>query len=735
MESDYEESKKREIKEIVKKYKERIIKSLGEDEEEYIRTSDYKIFRQSFLPKKLTLYEKAAKKASQILKFNVDKKTKEKLELAIRTCHLNITPQDAVSLPFLFLGIFLFLAIMSAALLLILNQYNMFFPLVILILGILGFVYLRNLPFLFAKSWRMKASSQMIQATFYIVTYMRHTSNLENAVIFASQYTEPPLSLDLKRVIWELETGDYSNIVDAMEDYLYLYRDTNPEFLESFHLIVSSLLESEEHRRVGALDKSLNILLEETHDKMLHYAQELRTPVLMLNMLGVVLPILGLMLMPMLVAFMPEIKWYWLALLYNLILPAGVYYYVRNIIATRPSGIGAGFSLIKKKTSFRFIKMLPVLIIAALFIIIGLVPIILHTAKGDDYDICLIKESSKYKVITGDIESYKVEHPTMKKEVCFLEYVTVNDPDTKKTFIQGPYGYPSVIFSLFIIFALALVISTYFKYKVKDIIKIRDETKEIEDEFMSILFQLGNRLADGIPAEMAIPSVAKTIKASKASKFFEIVTHNLRRLGLGLRQAIFDKDVGAINLYPSHLIKSSMQIMVDATKKGPIIAAKVLMTISNYVKEIRRVEERLRDLLAESLSSIKSEISFLAPGLSGFVVGMSSLFAIVLVKLAQVSSTSLPGQVEQGQLGSIMQFLRPGISVYFLQIVIGLYLIEIIIILTVLYNALLYGDDEIERQYLISQNLRHSIKIYMLVSIFMILFVAMFAGKFLHNIR
>ena len=95
-----------------------------------------------------------------------------------------------------------------------------------IILGGLAYIYTNNLPYLLAKSWRMKASSQMIQCTFYIVTYMRHTSNLENAVIFASNYIDPPLALDLKRVIWLLESGVYSNISDAMEDYLKNYEDT-----------------------------------------------------------------------------------------------------------------------------------------------------------------------------------------------------------------------------------------------------------------------------------------------------------------------------------------------------------------------------------------------------------------------------------------------------------------------------------------------------------------------------
>ena len=49
---------------------------------------------------------------------------------------------------------------------------------------------LQRLPYYLANSWRMKASNQMVLCTFYLVTYMRHTSNLELAVDFAPVVVE-----------------------------------------------------------------------------------------------------------------------------------------------------------------------------------------------------------------------------------------------------------------------------------------------------------------------------------------------------------------------------------------------------------------------------------------------------------------------------------------------------------------------------------------------------------------
>jgi len=46
----------------------------------------------------------------------------------------------------------------------------------------------------------------MVLCIFYVVTYMRHTSNLELAVEFASQHLSAPLNLDLRKVLWDVET-------------------------------------------------------------------------------------------------------------------------------------------------------------------------------------------------------------------------------------------------------------------------------------------------------------------------------------------------------------------------------------------------------------------------------------------------------------------------------------------------------------------------------------------------
>jgi multisubunit Na+/H+ antiporter MnhG subunit len=103
---------------------------------------------------------------------------------------------------------------------------------------------------------------------------------------------------------------------------------------------MSSLYETSDERRLSLLDKSLDVILDETYERMLHYAQNLKGPITILHMLGVILPILGLVILPLVVSFMSTVKWYHIATLYNIILPVLVYLVGKNVLSKRPTGYG-----------------------------------------------------------------------------------------------------------------------------------------------------------------------------------------------------------------------------------------------------------------------------------------------------------------------------------------------------------------------------------------------------------
>src|SRR3989344_5479534 len=323
---------------------------------------------------------------------------------------------------------------------------------------------------------------------------------------------------------------------------------------------------------------------------MLHYAQDLKNPITMLNMLGVVLQILGLVIFPLVGSFLGGlVKWYHVAFLYNIILPIVVFTLGLNVLSKRPTGY-AESQLSKELMSSQKKPLGSAIIIAFLFVVIAFFPILVH-AVNPAADINL-----------GD---------------SFGNFLGYQDEGK-----YGPFGIGALLLSFFIPVGLALAFSFYFKAKTKKLIEIRNETKDLEKEFASSLFQLGTRLGDGIPAEIAFRDVAKNMEGTPTGN-----------LGMGIKEAIFNNKTGAITKYPSSIVISSMEVLLESAKKGPKVASQSLLSISRYVERIQQVNERLRDLLSETISSMKSQISFLTPAIAGIVVGIASMIVNIIVQL------------------------------------------------------------------------------------------------------
>ncbi len=731
------------VSELAAKYKRELERGLSKEEPveaKPITTKEYQEFKKEFMPGHMTLYEKVCNFSEKVFKLKPDSKTEPNIQEAINICHLNITPTGAISFAYLGPVVFILIGVLATlfAPALTGGETSMFFIMFFILAGLVLIFPLTKLPEFLANSWRMKASNQMVLCIFYVVTYMRHTSNLERAINFASDHLTPPLSLDLKKVIWDVETEKFESVKESLDRYLRTWKKWNMEFIEAFHLIESSLFEGEEKNRLATLDKALSVMLNETYEKMLHYAQNLKSPITMIHMMGIILPILGLVILPLVVSFMENVQWYHLAMLYNVILPVSVFYLVKNTLAKRPTGYGETditeenpelkkFKNVVVKVGGSELKLNPLVICTVLclvFIFIAFSPIIIHAVQEDPrWDLVIIedpREGYVFRTIDSDTSSEELS----QVKFSFLEYrVSRVNPGE----LLGPYGVGASVLSLGIPLGIGVAgIGLYYRLRTKNIIDIRKKAKKLEEEFASALFQMGNRLADGIPAEIAFGKVASVMEGTVSGAFFRTVEMNIRRLGMGIERAIFDPKAGALMEFPSKTIDSSMKVLVDSVKKGPLIASQALINVSRYIKEIHKVDERLKDLMADISSDIKSQINFLTPTISGIVIGITSMITTIIGKLGQqlerIQETAGAAQAG-GTAGGLVDLFGDGIPAYYFQIIVGIYVIQIIYILTVMSNGIENGSDTVSRDYLVGKNIIRSVGLYVLVSlIVMVLF-------------
>lgn len=662
-------------------------------EEEDLTSVDYEAFRVETLPLGSSYYEKTANFCEKILNLKPDKKEEAKIGKYLFTAHLNCTPTGVLSTSIFFM---LFFIMLGSILWITLSPT---LGIGIIMMGLASYFALQSAPMLLAKRMRAKANDEIIVAVFYIVAFMRFNSNFELAVNFAANYLNPPLSLDFKRILWQLENSEYPNIKAAIDVYLEDWREENLEFLESIYLIESSLYESEEFRRISLLDKSLDIILQGNYEKMLHFAQELRGKVSAFNMIGVVFPILGLIILPLAASFSdPKITWQVIILIYNLIFPVAVAYYGFLIIFDRPSSANAismpknlkhleklqKYELkLSKEKSIYLAPKIPAIFIFILFLFIGFLPLTLHM-MGTDVII-----GQKLNAIFGEGSPFGV----------FNEFKEIDTEDSG-TYIFGPYGTYPALLSLFVPLAFAFGIGYYLRIRYQKLVHLRDRTKKLEVQFPSATFQLGNRISEGLSAELAFGAVAQTMKGTEACEFFSIIDTNIKFNGMSIEAAIFDKEKGAINNYSSDIITSSMKIMLHANEKGPEIMAKTLVDLSRYLSEIHMSSERLNDLLSESIGSMKGQANFLAPIISGIVVAIVSLITLIMGVLSTATK-----DLQTSEMGgaNAAVFLGESIPPYLFQITVGLYMVFLIIILVYMITNLENGEDVINTKYQIGE--------------------------------
>ena len=696
--------------EILKKYQQKIQSEIETDNSSNPKTiysQDYTQFKQDMLPD-ISRYKTWADSLGRVIKIKLSDKENIKIQRYLDIAHLDIMPSQSAGLALVAMLITLFVTFTITISTILLGKP---FPIMLTFLGFIlsAFVYfyVYSMPKRLSNIWRLKASSQMIPAILYIVIYMKHTSNLERAVQFTSEHLDAPLSLDFKKVLYDVETGRYQTVKQSLDAYLETWRDYSPEFIESFHLIESSLYEPGEPQRVNTLERALQVMLEGVYDKMLSYSRDIRSPLTNVYMLGIILPTLALALLPLAsVVIAGGLKWYHLFVIFNLIIPLGVYFMTSEILLKRPGGYGENSNIEKNPEYYKFVSNKPWIIAGIICIplfIIGLIPFIMQS-----------------DILTG-ILNMKSDYTFGELGLPFFQDQFLFDFKTVGTGTVGPFGIAGIMLSLFIPLSIASYFSIAYKLKTKEIIKARRETKELEKEFTSTLFQLGNRLGDGVPAERVFARVAESSQGQKTQSFFSLVNQNIQQMGMPIDQAVFNNQRGAIIYYPSAIISTSMKILIESVKKGLKIAARAMMSISDYVKNIQKINDRLKDLLAEVVSDMRSNMVFLAPLLSGIIVGLTSMIAIILNKLKSLSDLTAGGAeiAGIGSIGNITNLfdITSVVPPYFVQVSIGLYLIQIVFILTGTLVTVDSGKDELQEKNELAKNLKKGITLYLITTL------------------
>jgi len=631
--------KKEEIKEGKKgrKDKKKIIKEREREIKEII-SREYRLYkeeeREASLPR--TLYEKACRFSQKTLNIKPDKRSGSMIQEAIKFSHLNITPEGVASLTILFA---LFVCIPTLLLMMLsvfahITILSFGYGMIVLMLGMFFTYYLYTYPMHLKKKYEIEAGSGIVTMILYMAMFMRNTPNLEGAVRFASENITGSLGYELKKLMWDVEIGNFLSIKDALMEYTTKWAK-NREFIEATELLITSLRQVGE-KRIELLDEAVNIVLEGNREQARHFNQKLKMPVLVVHALGVMLPVMGLVLFPIVSVFL-QVQATLLFVVYDILLPLILYYVITSILEIRPST----FSKIdisenpdvppegKFRMGKKFVRAWP----------FGMITGVIIIALG-------------------------------------VMYARIDQ--------EG------ILSAILILFGIALGFALYFIIVTNQRMAVRGKVRKIEGEFAEALFQLGNQVSGGTPIELSIEHSIERIKELEIKNLFVRALNNMKSLGFTFSQAFFDKEYGAIRYYPSKLIKSIMKTIVESTRKGVNVAAVAMVSVSRYLKNLHLTQEDVKEQLNDTISSLKFQVFFLSPMISGVIVTLAIIIMRILKQLGSQAST-----FSSGSMPFLDQFGKANITPFQFIIVVGIYLIETCFILSMFINTIESGEDPI----------------------------------------
>jgi hypothetical protein len=534
--------------------------------------------------------------------------------------------------------------------------------------------YLGNYPKIYSEVYRVKVLGAMPEVISNMAMSLKLVPNLERAVEFAAKNTRGQMGVEFRKMTWDTYMRVYKSSDDALAKFAEKWKNWNEDFARSIYLLKGSLLEKNESKRLDDIDRSVDVILDGTVDKMEKFARSLNMPTLSLYFMGMILPLIMIAVLPTLSYVGTNIGARPLFIAYNLLLPFFIFVWSRSILSKRPvtaipPEIPQEHPDVAPDRRLRLVNTtVPALPVALAF---GLL-------------ISLPGISRLYRLLTV---------PGAAASGTFLGL----DP------------------TILIIWGISAGISTYLIGTTIDRNRVRTIIKETEREFIDALIQLGSRLSEGRPIEDAFSRVGEVMKGSLAGEIFANSSKSVKLARKTLYSSLFDKDEGALKHVYSSTIHNVMEMVVEASRKSNEAAGIAVGRITEHLTKIREVDDKIESRLDEIVSSMRSTVLIFGPFVGGVVVSLQKMMNSQLLKAQTTTSFSSELEGSPISLGEVSNagFFGPlgskitvePISMGILQLIIGLYMLEMVVIFSLYMSELYVGDDKVYKRMEIGKNL------------------------------
>ncbi|MGC8993670.1 MAG: hypothetical protein ACP5JK_02810, partial [Candidatus Aenigmatarchaeota archaeon] len=599
------------------------------------------------------IYEKLCNFSYSLLRFKFDENFIEKERRIINFCNLNIPPTSNISAAFtIFVVFFVFSFLLAFPF-----GFSYFFYFLILSIFFSFLVY--YYPYILMRYIRITSSSEMLLSVIYMVISLYRTPNLENAVVFAYKNLKGPLKKDFEMIIRDFNLRKIFTFEEGLKRIIEKWSFEAKEFSESLKLLIE--YSRNPYGGEKMLEESIRLVVEESYAKMTRYARELKLPTTAILVLGVILPVIGLTLIPLLTIFLPEIlNISAVFFVYDFFLPLLLFSLILMLVESRPltaSSIRIESNPIYINFLGRKLNIFIVSFLIFLPIFLFLVSKIFSDVRT--YYACIEWGKAGFEISKKPIPNISMEE--CKFYMSDLIYQSIS---------------PSILLFLFVLFTLLPLYLRNKKYVEK-----RKRIKDVESELGTLLFQLSHRVSVGVPIEEAVFTLGEKAKTMEVESLIKDLKRNVSVSG-SLKYAIFGEN-GVIRKYNSTIISSVFEIIVEISAKGSLYLSKALSTFSRYLKNLSDLQEKIEDLISDNVSTMKFMAYFLIPLVGGVSVSIGLIILGILGNLSIVMSQTLPkeaGGIPSISLPLINLWGASPVSPSLFQLAIGIYVLELCLI-------------------------------------------------------
>lgn len=598
-----------------------------------------------------------------------------------------------------------------------------------LLIGVfLGVRYVQQYPLSMAQDEKVRALTYVPEIIGYLTMSMKLVPNLEKAVEFAADHGRGKIAEDLKKAIWDTQLGVYNTLAEAMDSLAYRWGKFSEEFKRSLMMVRASMLEDTEAKRFALLDTTMTELLESVKNKMEQYARDLSQPAIFLFYLGVLLPLILIIILPVGSAFSgqplarPDI----LILIYNIVIPVAAFLFARNVIKKRPptyqsQEIPDNHPDLPKKWKMKVGSgFLDVRFVVVLILIAGVGSSFFLSTFGIAFDKTVVfpKDQSACEVLTRDSKNtdqkcdYFEPGGTLERQLRaagetddqkISEKIAL---DRQKFFAQSENDVTqyTLIFGMLLTLSIAFAIGLYYRNIYKR--KMQEQISQMETEFRDSLYIMASRMGENKPVEEALEHTRNFLPNTLvAERVYGKTVENIRVLGLPLESAIFDSNFGSMKNLNSSIIFTSMKLLVDSVQLGVNVGARTLISLSLQLTNSEKVSRLLVTLVSDITGMMQVTAIFIAPIILGVTVSLQKVVILTLSNVVQsgigssgndfaaIDNPVLDQFSFSGGIGPSAEVFGSLVTPGLFLIIVALYVMQIVLIMTY-FNTKIQEDNE-----------------------------------------